>query len=213
MSATTPPIKAFLFDLGGVLLRVDSSESVRSLGEILDRSPEEVQSAMSKDLLFAYERGELSSKAFYEELQNRCDPDRRLDEATFKRYWQDVLFPMDDMIDFLDRVRQRYPVWFLSNTNDYHYDLFMRQFEFISWGQGGVYSFQIGSMKPDPPIYAAAREMIPFSPEQVLFIDDLPQNVSGGREAGFTSIHFTGYDDLCQTLERDFNELWGQLCD
>ena len=46
-------------------------------------------------------------------------------------------------------------------------------------------SFEIGAMKPDARIYAAAAEMAGVPPEKIFFIDDREENVEGARAAGW----------------------------
>lgn len=46
--------------------------------------------------------------------------------------------------------------------------------------------------KPDPRIFALAAERFEVDPDTTFFVDDVPANVEGAREAGFTAIQFTG---------------------
>ncbi len=84
-----------------------------------------------------------------------------------------------------------------------------------SWGRNGydrtgweelfhvtVISGEVGMRKPDPRIYALASERLGLPPEEVVFVDDLPQNLDPAREAGMAVIHHTGAAQTVAELER-----------
>lgn len=205
-------ISAVLFDLGGVLVQVDSSQSFIELAEILGSSPDELRAAMRSDLLTAYEKGEITSDEFYIQLQARCDGEGVLSQDAFRSHWQNVLFPNHGMIQFLKRVTEHYPVWFLSNTNQYHYDILMADFEFMRLAKGGIYSFLEGTMKPEARIYEITKARIPFPVESILFIDDLEENIAGARQAGFATVLFKSREDLCEQLKSRYPDVGENLC-
>ena len=203
----SPQIKVFLFDIGGVLVSVDSSRAMTQLSRKLKVPPEQIRHAMTLQLLNKYERGELTSNQFYEEMLVACDSRCHMDLETFKTYWQDVLFPNADSIAFLERVTRDYPVWLLSNTNDFHYELLLQDFPFMQWVRGGTYSFIEGSIKPEPQIYLQAIAKCGYPAQEILFIDDLLANVLTGLELGINVIHYHDYGQFSRELRTRFPEL------
>ena len=201
-------IKAIFFDIGGVLVKVDSQRAVEQLAVELDISEASIKEAMSPELLTQYKKGHLNSNQFYENLLLKCKSAQKMDINTFKDYWKDVLFPMPEMIPFMERASQKkYPVWLLSNTNDFHYDLLLQKFEFMNWVDGGTYSFMEGSMKPEALIYQKAIFKSGIRPENILFIDDLEANILAARDQGLNAIHFSGYSNFKSDIESQFPDL------
>jgi putative hydrolase of the HAD superfamily len=45
-----------------------------------------------------------------------------------------------------------------------------------------------GVMKPDPRAFSGGAEALGLPPEQIVFLDDMPWNVEGARQAGMTAI-------------------------
>ncbi len=45
-----------------------------------------------------------------------------------------------------------------------------------------------GVMKPDPCAFRAGAEALGLPPEQIVFLDDMPWNVEGARQAGMTAV-------------------------
>jgi len=203
----TKSIKAILFDIGGVLVRVDSSQSIQKLSETLGVSEDRVRQGMTRDLLNAYEKGQMTSDQFYEQLLINYGSSETMDMETFKTYWLDVLFPKTRSVAFLERAVKDFPVWLLSNTNDFHYDLLMHDFPFMKWVAGGTYSFMVGSMKPEPLIYELAIKKSGCRPEEILFIDDLEANVQAAYDQGLKCIHYVDYLSFCEVLKTRFPEL------
>ncbi len=200
-------IKAFFFDIGGVLVRVDPDSAIHKLSKRLNISESQIQQAMSTELLHTYEKGHLSSNQFYEQLLINYGSSNNLSLETFKTYWEDMLFPNEDSIAFLKRATKKFPVWLLSNTNDFHFDLLEQHFPFMKWVNGGTYSFRVGSMKPEPLIYQEAIVKSGFRPEEILFIDDLEVNVQAGKELGLNVIQYHDFKTFGDELTKNYPEL------
>ena len=69
-----------------------------------------------------------------------------------------------------------------------------------------IASFAVHAMKPYPEIFKIAldearRELPDLTPEQVLLIDDLDENVAGARGFGFQAVHYRDDDALREELE------------
>jgi phosphoglycolate phosphatase-like HAD superfamily hydrolase len=45
-----------------------------------------------------------------------------------------------------------------------------------------------GVMKPDPRAFRGGAEALGLPPEQIVFLDDMPWNVEGARQAGMTAV-------------------------
>lgn len=202
-----PTIKAIFFDIGGVLVTVDSSASVEKLSKILGVSCERIRQGMTRDLLVEYETGQLTSNQFYEQLLINYGADVSMDMETFKAYWLNVLFPREKSVSFLKRAVQDYPVWLLSNTNEFHYNLLLQDFPFMKLVTGGTYSFMVGSMKPEPLIYEVAIKKSGFRPEEILFVDDLEENVQAAQDQGINIIHYRDYAQFTEQVRQRFQDL------
>lgn len=203
----THTIKAFFFDIGGVLVRVNPDPVIQKLAKRLDVSEDQIRQGLSSELLNTYEKGHLSSNQFYEQLLINYGSSNNISLETFKAYWEDMLFPNKESVAFLERTSRDFPVWLLSNTNDFHYDLLTKHFPFMQWVNGGTYSFIEGSMKPEPLIYQQAIKKSGFRPEEILFIDDLEENVSAAQAQGLNAICFSEYPSFGIELKRQFPEL------
>ena len=99
-----------------------------------------------------------------------------------------------------------FPRGLLSNTGPHHWTYIQTAFPKILAliPSHRIVSYAVHAMKPYPEIYKIAldearREIPDLSPEQVLLIDDLEENVKGAEEFGFQAVHYQ--DDA--SLERE----------
>jgi putative hydrolase of the HAD superfamily len=98
----------------------------------------------------------------------------------------------------------RHRVGVLSNTNELHWD-------FVTSGRFAMIpddfevtalSYEIGAIKPDPRIFAAAAELAGVAPEEVFFTDDMPGHVEAACRAGFDAVEFTTAVKLAEDLRK-----------
>ncbi|WP_067502110.1 HAD family phosphatase [Actinoplanes sp. TFC3] len=54
-----------------------------------------------------------------------------------------------------------------------------------------VMSFQVGTRKPEPAIFALAAERAGVAPHECVLVDDLLKNCDGARAQGWQAVHFT----------------------
>lgn len=67
---------------------------------------------------------------------------------------------------------------------------FLRRFVDIT------FSFEVGSVKPEPEIYRRALAGVGAAAHETLFVDDRLSNVEAAREAGMHAHHFRGHGAL-----------------
>jgi len=107
--------------------------------------------------------------------------------------------PEPSMIEAVAAARrQGIRTGLLSNSWGHRYD----RSRFAELFDGIVISGDVGIRKPDPRIYALAAEELGLSAQEIVFVDDLEQNLTPAREAGMAAIHHTRADATIAELER-----------
>ena len=87
-----------------------------------------------------------------------------------------------------------FQVYFLSNYSAFSIKANPDVLGFIPFMDGGVFSFQVKAVKPEPAIYRCLCEKYGLKPEECLFTDDVPENVKGAQRCGFQGIVIEGYE-------------------
>ena len=102
----------------------------------------------------------------------------------------------------LDRVRAKYRVAFLSNSNEVHAEVIPKQFASIFRRDDRfIFSHRFKVAKPDPEIFRRTLEVIGALPQHLVFIDDLLENVIAARDVGIRSWQFIDAERLTAELE------------
>ena len=89
----------------------------------------------------------------------------------------------------------------LSNSwgNSYPDDVFDGMFDTV------VISGEVGMRKPEQRIYLHTCERLGLRPQECVFVDDLPHNVTAAVTAGMVGVHHTSY----ATTESELSALFG----
>lgn len=190
-----------LFDLGRVLLNFDHEIGIRQLAEVTECDPSQIRqivfdSTLQKD----YETGRISTSAFCDRIRQQTGSsasDDRLCRAASDIFWLN-----QSVVPLVTALRQvGWKIGILSNTCEAHWT-FIREagYKLIDLFDPWVLSFEVGAMKPQPEIYAVAVERVGVEPSRIFFVDDLPANVQGAREAGLDAVVYTSTEKLVAEL-------------
>jgi HAD superfamily hydrolase (TIGR01549 family) len=204
MDAAISPPRFLYFDLGNVLVMFDHHLAARNLGALLGCAPERVW-----DFVFAgglnarLDAGNLTTDELDELLCQEfgCRPPfEQLNLAGSEIF--ELNYSMNAVLGRL--AGAGYRLGLLSNTSDLHWRYLTRDRYWLipDAFEQLVLSFQVGLMKPDPRIYRLAAEQAGVEPHEVFYVDDLPVNVAGAREAGLDAVQYTTTPALVDELYR-----------
>ncbi|MCH5186904.1 MAG: HAD family phosphatase [Oscillospiraceae bacterium] len=93
-------------------------------------------------------------------------------------------------------------VYILSNYGRTMFEYARNKFKFLRHIDGGVVSYQINKIKPDPDIYRTLIEKYDLEPDRAVFLDDLPDNINAAAALGFNTILVTNHDAAAAELEK-----------
>lgn len=198
------PVTWFLFDLGNTLIKLayervlgavcrDATVTRDELVEILEAP------GSYRDM----ERGAVTFWEFYEFL---CDKSGyRGSIRDFHEIWSDFFDgTIPGMEEVLERVRARYRVAFLSNSNEVHAEVLPRKFSSLFRKDDRfIFSHRFKVAKPDPEIFRRALDVLGTTASQVVFIDDLSENVAAARSLGMQAFQFIDAPSLARQLTRE----------
>lgn len=190
------------FDLGNVLLTFDAQIACRQIAELTGLAPEHV-----RDIVFfsglqqGYERGEVSSREFYDAF---CAASHTQPDFDALHYASSAMFEINvPIIPIVAHLRAaRYRLGILSNTCESHwqyvadgrYAVIREAFEV------SVLSYHEQCCKPEAAIYQRAADLARVEPNRIFFVDDRPENVDGAVRAGFDAVLYQGPQHLAETL-------------
>lgn len=192
-------VTTIAFDLGNVLVRVNQPHLCQGLAEYTQASPEEIAAlVLDGPLKYQYDQGRLTTQEFYYQiitgLQSSLSYDR------FCELWTGTLTPWEGMAEVVAKLRQRYPLILVSNTDPLHFNYVWSQFPVLRHFSRYLLSYELGCQKPEPGFYQALLQAIAHPPEHCLVIDDLLPNVVAARQHGFQAWQFLSCKNLRHRL-------------
>jgi FMN phosphatase YigB (HAD superfamily) len=182
-----PPL-AVVFDLGKVLVDFDYSIAARRILRPGIMTPAEAKEYLSHSpVLVRYETGLISRREFFDEVREAAGFTGSLEE--FGEFFADIFTGIPPMIELHANLRrQGVPTYIFSNTNDLAVEHIRRNFPFFSRFDGYILSYEVKSLKPSPEIYEALERLVGLRGEDLLYLDDRPENVAAGRKRGWRTI-------------------------
>ncbi len=187
-------IRNIIFDFGGVILNIDHRLSINCYKILGVKNFETVFSAVKQDKVFDnFEKGHLSEDEFREKIRELTG--KNLSNIKIDHAWNAMLLNLPkERFDLLRKLRYKYRIFLLSNTNIIHYQSYMDYLQ-RSYGinnfedifEKAFLSFEIGKRKPYKEAFFHVIDEADINPEETLFIDDSPEHVEGARLTGINS--------------------------
>jgi len=141
-----------------------------------------------------YETGKINEAAFIKGIQQIAG--KPLTDQQIIHAWNALLldFP-PERIALLEKLKQRYRLFLLSNTNALHYASFQQTLKNLTGKkledifEKTYFSHTVQLRKPDAAIYQLVLDENNLNPGETLFIDDTASNFSGAEEIGIQTFH------------------------
>ena len=189
-------IETIVSDLGNVLLRFDNTAFFRALASFTAHSVEDIRRAThdNLDLAVLFEKGAISPVDFYANAKDLLEIKASYEE--FYALYCDIFAPNPPVLGLFRRLRPRFKMALLSNTDVMRWTFIKRRFPEILFFDAYVLSFDTGVRKPDPLVYREALRLVQGRPETSVFVDDLAENADAARRLGWKGIVYGPQADL-----------------
>ena len=113
------------------------------------------------------------------------------------------LQPVSATVALLQRLRDAgRRLFFLSNMPQPYAEHLEREHACVGWFEDGVFSARVRRIKPEPEIFELAARRFGVPPAQLVFIDDVVENVDAARRCGWNAVRFVDADDCEAQLRR-----------
>ena len=207
----TENIHNLVFDFGGVIYQIDFNRQKKAFSDIGIQGFEKLYSQANQNSLFCdLETGKLSGHDFREKLAGLIG--KSLSTEKIDELWNSILIDyFHGNVSLLQKLKSRYRLFILSNTNSIHYQFYARQFmnkygyDLNELFEKSYWSFKIGMRKPNNDIFEKIITENGLTRQNALFIDDTIQNIKSAEQYGLTSYHLKKADDLMDLFDENLN--------
>ncbi len=202
------PIRAVVFDIGGVLeLSPDGQEPTKAFGELIARWEQrlnlnfgELDQRIGSMKLDGALGG--SEAEWLEELRAVTGMNQEQSDAFMRDFWDVYLGTLNTRLAaYFSSLRPRYRTALLSNSFIGAREQEQERYHFAEMTDLLVYSHEEGIAKPDRRIYELTCERLGVQPEEVIFVDDAEKCIAGARELGIRAILFRDTEQAINDIE------------
>jgi HAD superfamily hydrolase (TIGR01509 family) len=195
-----PPIRAVIFAVGGVLVRVHDSSGRSGWERRLGLAPGELA------------REVLAFPAMRRATLGLCaEADAWMELACLYRLHADEIRELardffagerldDALVAFLRGLRLRYKTALLGNAGYGARADWASRFGLCDIVDAIIVSAEEGLVKPDTRIYTLAAERLGVAPQEALFVDESIDNVAGACDAGMRAIQFVRREQIVAAI-------------
>lgn len=199
-------IKNIIFDLGGVILDIDENVVYKELEKLGINISELARSKEFMGIISKFDMGVYTAPTFRKKLKALLGLEKMTDQK-FDSIWNAMLLDIPrERIEAIEQIKKHYKIFLMSNSNEIHYDLYIRDLqlrfgydEFDKLFNKSYFSFDIHMEKPDPRFFELILDHEHLLPEETLFIDDTAENIKAAKSLGIKTYHIRR-DELVRNL-------------
>lgn len=197
-------LRAVVFDYGEVL-SAPANRAAHSELIAISGLPEEAFDTQYWAWRLDYDAARLNGTTYWEKVASESGTSFTSSQisdliACDARMWMDLNQPMLDWAK--DLRRAGFATGILSNMGVDTLRAIRREFAWLPEFVSQTWSCELGIVKPDLAIYRDPLRQLGLEPAEVLFIDNLPENVTGAVAAGMRAILFRDIEQLVQEIQR-----------
>lgn len=192
-------IKNLIFDVGNVIVTENGARVFPYLTQeeksYLNHLVYSKESGFDKPIL-----GYQTTEQYRNELIEKEPKYRKELEILLSHEGMPIALPKKtDVINLIYSLKPKYQIYFLSNMIDITYDYLL---ELLNNFDGGAYSFQEHTKKPNSDFYQILMNRYNLEPSECIFFDDRESNVLAAKEIGIHATLFKDINDINKSLTK-----------
>ena len=189
-------IQTIVFDIGNVLIDFHPMPYVRRLLGDEATADRVTPLVFRSDEWLMLDRGTISQDEAAARIAGR-NPELAQAIHTVFDNWMPLMTPIEPTVELLSRLKGAgYRLYYLSNFHVLAFAWLLERRPFFRQFDGGVVSYEVHSLKPEPEIYQELLRRYDLQAEHCLFLDDMHDNVDTARTLGMQAIQVTDFEAL-----------------
>lgn len=178
-------MKKIILDIGNVLVKFDpyiAYKKLKLFSNIQNKSFHD--EFIQRRYFIDFEAGKIAFTEFFKLLKEDLKID--MSEKDFLKVWNSVLpGGVPGMLSVVENLnRKGASLYVLSNTNEVHWAYMKENFPIFKHFKKIYKSFELKLRKPDKKIFEYVINDLGCEPRELLFIDDVEENVNAARSLG-----------------------------
>ena len=193
-------IKTIIFDLGRVVVNIDSSRHFKELAKNSGKPISLIKKYLddSSPIVKAFGKGEIKPRQFYDEVSKGLNLKMSFNE--FRNTWCNIFALNKDVEKIIKKLKGNFKLILLSNTDVWHFEYIKKKYKIITAFDEYVLSYKVGCMKPNPLIFLETLKKAKTLPFNCLYFDDVLEFIYVARLMGIRAFQYKNYGKLLMDL-------------
>lgn len=200
-------IKNIVFDLGGVLLKLDRSACISAYNKIGYSGFDQVLSEYHQSGFFLdYEMGKISTEDFRMQIRKKCNSgisDKQIDDAM----GEFLIGIPSYKLNYIATLKKKFKIYMLSNTNpvamSFVYPMFGEENDAVYKYFDKLYlSYELKMAKPNQAVFNFLLNDLNIASSDTLFIDDADLNLESASALGFKTLLINENSDFINEIDK-----------
>lgn len=193
-------IRNVIFDIGQVLAEFRWREFIEELGY-----DKQINERIAKATVLSpyWNEVDLGVKSMPEIIELCVNLDKEIEQEIRNFFFDrsDLVREFEYSEALVRSIKEEgYQVYLLSNYGEENFSYVKDVFKFMPLVDGGVISYEVKQIKPDPAIYHSLIEKYNLDPTESVFLDDLEKNIESAKAIGFKTILFKDVEQAKEDL-------------
>lgn len=185
-------MKNIIFDIGSVLIGYRWRDMCLDEGWEEEKTDRIGRGFFLNPLWPDFDAGLIGTKELLADITERY-PELEEDAGWFISSGKKMIVERPKVWDLAKKLKEKgYRLYLLSNYSEELFKIHTEGLPFLEFVDGGVISYEIHQIKPNPPIYEYLMQKYRLKAEDCLFFDDRPENTEAARKLGMAAVTVEG---------------------
>ena len=203
------PIRAVIFDIGGILeISPDGREPTEDFVKLMVSWEQRLGLNFGEfdqrisNMKVDGSLGGITEQEWQEDLRAVTGMDQEQCDAFMHDFWDVYLGALNTKLaDYFSGLRPRYKTALLSNSFIGAREKEQERYHFAEMTDLVVYSHEEGIAKPDKRVYELTCERLGVQPGETVYLDDAEPFVTGARDVGMHGILYKDTDQAIADID------------
>ena len=184
------PIRAVIFDIGGVILHTRNYDRRRAWEERLGLSQGQLgQIVFGSEAAARAASGEVLEGEVWREVGRTLELRDDQLAGLQRDFWADEQLDLE-LAQFIQSLRPRIKIAIITNAWSDARSIHNSRFQLNAWTDVAVYSAEVRLVKPDARIYQLALSQLGVRADECVFVDDVLVNVQAAQALSMKGVQY-----------------------
>ena len=195
-------VKNIIFDVGNVLFEYDWGKPFREIG-LSEEDVERIGQGMFHDEIWSkWDAGLYTLDEVRRHYISKYPEDEEAINGFMSRIG-DIRVDRPAVWERIPLLKQKgYKMYLLSNYSVELFEAHTEGLEFFKYMDGGIVSYAVHYIKPQPEIYDCLLDKYKLDPAECIFFDDREENTEAAEKKGIKSVTIVSQAQLLGEIEK-----------